>query len=36
MALVKKRKFNDDEFIYADNVGVDWEKLLESGNKIIA
>ena len=33
MALLKKkRKINEDELIYSDNVGVQWEAVFESGN----
>ena len=31
MALLKKRKINEDEFIYSDNVGIQWQALFESG-----
>ena len=33
MALVKKRKFDKDEFTLADAIGVDWMRLLESGKE---
>ena len=32
MALLKKRKINQDELIYSDNVGIQWQALFESGN----
>ena len=32
MALVKKRKLNEDELVFAENVGQNWEALLQSGN----
>ena len=32
MALLKKRKINEDELTYSDNVGIQWEALFQSGN----
>lgn len=31
MALLKKRKFTEDEQIYSDDVSLDWKNLFESG-----
>ena len=31
MTFVKKRKCNEDELIYSEDVGIDWKKLFDSG-----
>ena len=30
----KKRKINEDELTYSDNVGISWEELFESGKHV--
>ena len=37
MSLIKKRRFDDDEWTTTDDIGIVWKKLFESGkNKILS